>query len=180
MMAEVIAVSRKSSHGIAKPNVDAIRLIVGHGVEGDAHFGETVQHRSRVAQNPDQPNLRQVHLIHGELLDELVGKGFAVSPGDMGENITTRGVDLLALPAGTELTLGETARIRVTGLRNPCKQLNGHAPGLMDAVLDRDDAGNLIRKAGIMAVVIDGGEVSAGDAIEATLPEGTHHPLEPV
>ena len=179
-MAEVIVVSCKSSHGIAKPNVDAIRLIVGHGVDGDAHCGETVQHRSRVDQNPDQPNLRQVHLIHGELLDELAGKGFAASPGDMGENITTRGVDLLALPAGTELTLGNTARVRVTGLRNPCKQLNGHAPGLMNAVLDRDDAGNLIRKAGIMGVVIDGGEVSAGDAIKVALPEGTHRPLEPV
>lgn len=179
-MAEVIAVSRKSSHGIAKPSADAIQLVTGHGVEGDAHFGETVQHRSRVAQNPDQPNLRQVHLIHGELLDELAGQGFAVAPGDMGENITTRGVDLLALPEGTELTLGDTARVLVTGLRNPCKQLNGHAPGLMNAVLDRDDAGNLIRKAGIMAIVVDGGAVRAGDRIDIYLPKGTRRPLQPV
>jgi MOSC domain-containing protein YiiM len=179
-MSEVVAVSRKSSHGIAKPNVDTIRLIAGLGVEGDAHCGATVQHRSRVAQNPDQPNLRQLHLIHAELFDELAGQGFAVVPGDMGENVTTRGVDLLALPEGTELALGETARVRITGLRNPCKQLNGHAPGLMDAVLDRDEAGALIRKAGVMAVVLEGGEVRAGDAIAVHLPEGAHRALEPV
>lgn len=177
---KVIAVSRKAAHGIAKLNVDSIRLVAGHGVEGDAHFGTTVQHRSRVAQNPDQPNLRQVHLIHAELFDELAGKGFAVSPGDMGENITTQGLDLLAWPAGTELVLGESARIRITGLRNPCKQLNGHAPGLMSAVLDRDDNGALVRKAGVMAVVLDGGDVRAGDAIAVTLPHGDQRALEPV
>ncbi len=180
MMAEVMAVSRKSAHGIAKPNVDSIRLIEGHGVDGDAHFGKTVQHLSRITQNPDQPNLRQVHLIDAELLDELAGQGFSVAPGDMGENITTRGVDLLALPEGAELLLGETARVRVTGLRNPCKQLNGHAPGLMDAVLDRDTAGNLIRKAGVMAVVITGGDVRAGNPIVVELPAGEHRALQPV
>ncbi|MEO1168027.1 MAG: MOSC domain-containing protein [Pseudomonadota bacterium] len=177
---KVIAVSRKAAHGIAKLNVDSIRLVAGHGVEGDAHCGTTVQHRSRVAQNPDQPNLRQVHLIHAELFDELAGKGFAVAPGDMGENITTQGLDLLALPAGTELVLGESARIRITGLRNPCKQLNGHTPGLMSAVLDRDDNGALVRKAGVMAVVLDGGDVRAGDAIAVTLPDGDQRALEPV
>jgi MOSC domain-containing protein YiiM len=179
-MAEVIAVSCNSSHGIAKPNVEAIRLIAGHGVEGDAHYGETVQHRSRVAQNPDQPNLRQVHLIHAELLDELAGQGFQVAPGDMGENITTRGVDLLALPEGTELALGDAARVRITGLRNPCKQLNGHAPGLMNAVLDKDTDGTLIRKAGVMAVVLEGGDVRAGDTITVHLPEGEQRALAPV
>ncbi|QLC21248.1 MOSC domain-containing protein [Parasphingopyxis sp. CP4] len=180
MMVEVMAVSRKGSHGIAKPNVDMIRLIDGHGVDGDAHFGKTVQHLSRIAKNPDQPNLRQVHLIHAELFEEVAAKGFAVAPGDMGENITTKGVNLLALPEGTELVLGDTARIRVTGLRNPCKQLNGHAPGLMDAVLDRDAAGNLIRKAGIMAVVITGGDVRAGDPIAVELPADEHRALQPV
>jgi MOSC domain-containing protein YiiM len=179
-MAEVIAVSCNSSHGIAKPNVEAIRLIAGHGVEGDAHYGETVQHRSRVAQNPDQPNLRQVHLIHAELLDELAGQGFQVAPGDMGENITTRGVDLLALPEGTELALGDAARVRITGLRNPCKQLNGHAPGLMNAVLDHNPDGVLIRKAGVMAVVLEGGDVRAGDTITVHLPEGEQQALAPV
>ncbi len=180
MMGEVVAVSRKPTNGIAKPNVVSIRLIVGHGVEGDVHFGTTVQHRSRIAQNPDQPNLRQVHLIQAELFDELVGQGFQVAPGDMGENITTRGVNLLALPEGTELALGDTARIRITGLRNPCKQLEGHAPGLMKAVLDKDADGNVIRKAGVMAVVLEGGAVRAGDKIALHLPEGEQKNLEPV
>lgn len=177
---QVLAVSRKRSHGIAKANVEVIRLIAGHGVEGDAHYGVTVQHRSRIAQNPDQPNLRQVHLIHAELFDELEAAGFSVSTGDMGENITTRGIDLLALPEGTELTLGDTARVRITGLRNPCKQLNGHAPGLMNAVLDRGDDGALIRKAGIMAVVLEDGDVRAGDVISVRMPEGERRPLQPV
>lgn len=180
MAGAVIAVSRKLDHGIAKPNVDAIRLITGHGVEGDAHCGVTVQHRSRVAQNPDQPNLRQVHLIHAELLDELAGQGFSVAPGNMGENITTRGVDLLALPEGTELTFGDGARVRITGLRNPCKQLNGHASGLMNAVLGKDADGALIRKAGVMAVVLEDGEVRVGDAIDVHLPQSEHTALVPV
>lgn len=177
---QILAVSRKRSHGIAKTNVDVIRLIAGHGVEDDAHFGTTVQHRSRVAKNLDQPNLRQVHLVHAELLDALGEHGFAVSPGDMGENITTRGIGLLALPEGTELALGDTARIRITGLRNPCKQLNGHAPGLMNAVLDRDADGVLVRKAGIMAVVLEGGEVRPGDAIAVHMPEGERRRLQSV
>ncbi len=176
-MPKIVAVSRKSVHGIAKPNVASIRLIEGQGVEGDAHFGETVQHRSRIAQNPDQPNLRQVHLIHAELFDELAGKGLAVAPGDMGENITVRGIDLLALPEGAELALGGEARVRITGLRNPCAQLNEHAPGLMEAVLDRDVDGGLVRKAGVMAVVVAGGKVRAGDAIGVTLPEGERRAL---
>jgi len=179
-MVEIVAVSRKPEHGITKPNVETIRLVKDHGVEGDAHFGTTVQHRSRVAQNANQPNLRQVHLLHAELFDELVGQGFSVAPGDMGENITTRDVDLLALPEGAELALGETARIRITGLRNPCKQLNDHAPGLMNAVLDKDADGNLIRKAGVMAVVLEGGEVRAGDTIDVHLPEGERRALMPV
>lgn len=176
----VVAVSRKATNGIAKPNVGSIRLIEGHGVEGDVHCGTTVQHRSRVAQNPDQPNLRQVHLIHAELFDELAGQGFQVAPGDMGENITTRGVDLLGLPEGTELVLGDAARVRITGLRNPCKQLNGHALRLMNAVLEKRADGTLIRKAGVMAVVLDGGEVRAGDAIGVHLPEGERRALKPV
>ncbi|QLC23846.1 MOSC domain-containing protein [Parasphingopyxis algicola] len=179
-MIEIIAVSRKALHGIAKPNAETIRLVAAHGVEGDVHFGVTVQHRSRVMQNPDQPNLRQVHLIHAELFDELAVRGFRVAPGDMGENITTRGVNLLALPEGTELVIGNKARLQITGLRNPCKQLNGHAPGLMNAVLGKDADGNLIRKAGVMALVLEGGEVRAGDAIMVHLPEGEQRALAPV
>ena len=159
---------------------DSIRLVAGHGVEGDAHAGETVKHRSRVRRDPSQPNLRQVHLIHGELHDELQARGFAVVPGDMGENVTTRGLELLALPAGTRLRLGSAATIEITGLRNPCVQLDAFMPGLMAATLDRDADGNLIRKAGVMAVVVAGGEVRAGDPIEVELPAEPHRRLEPV
>jgi MOSC domain-containing protein YiiM len=178
--ASVVAVSRSGSHTFSKPNAGSIRLIAGLGVEGDAHHGETVKHRSRVARDPNQPNLRQVHLIHAELHDELRAAGFNVGPGDMGENVTTSGVDLLGLPTGTRLLLGESVVVEVTGLRNPCAQLDGFQPGLMAAVLDRDEEGNLVRKAGIMAVVLAGGEVRPGDAIRVELPPLPHRPLEPV
>lgn len=180
MPAEVTAVSRSGEHGFSKPNEGGIRLLAGLGVEGDAHLGETVKHRSRVRQDPTQPNLRQVHLIHAELHDELRAGGFDVSAGEMGENITTRGLDLLGLPAGTKLRLGDDALVEVTGLRNPCKQLDDCRPGLMEAVLDRDERGNLVRKAGIMGVVLAGGEVRPGDEIRAVPPPEPHHPLEKV
>jgi MOSC domain-containing protein YiiM len=154
--------------------------LAGLGVDGDAHSGETVKHRSRVARDPSQPNLRQVHLIHAELHTELNTAGFAVAAGQMGENITTRGVDLLALPGGARLRLGQAALIEVTGLRNPCYQLDDFQQGLMRAVLDRDDQGRLVRKAGIMAVVLHGGEVRPGDPIDIELPPLPHRPLEPV
>jgi MOSC domain-containing protein YiiM len=176
----VEAVHRSGEHTFTKPPAAAIRLLAGLGVEGDAHNGATVRHRSRVARDPQQPNLRQVHLIHAELHDELQGRGFTVRPGEMGENITTRGVDLLALPAGTRLHLGMEAVIEVTGLRDPCAQLDGLQPGLMAAVLDRDANGELIRKAGIMAIVLTSGEVRGGDAVRVALPPGPHHPLQPV
>lgn len=176
----MIAVSRRAEHALGKDRVDCIRLLAGLGVEGDAHAGRTVQHRSRVARDPAQPNLRQVHLIHAELHDELRERGFDVGPGVMGENVTTRGVDLLALPTGTRLALGGQAVVEVTGLRNPCRQLDGHQPGLMPAVLDRDAAGNLIRRAGVMAVVVAGGEVRPGDPIGVTLPPRPRAPLAPV
>jgi MOSC domain-containing protein YiiM len=180
MSATVIAVSGAPGHRFSKPVQGSIRLLKGLGVEGDAHSGETVKHRSRVARDPTQPNLRQVHLIHAELHDQLHDAGFSVSAGEMGENITTRGVDLLRLPAGTRLLLGDTATVEVTGLRNPCTQLNGIAPGLMAATLDRDEEGNLVRKAGVMSVVVSGGEVRPGDAIQVELPSAPHRPLEPV
>jgi MOSC domain-containing protein YiiM len=149
-------------------------------VEGDAHAGETVQHLSRVRRDPTQPNLRQVHLIHSELHDELRAKGFEVEPGQMGENVTTRGLDLLALPVGARLRLGEEAVVEVTGLRNPCKQLDGIQPGLMEATLEREEDGELVRKAGIMGVVLAGGEVRAGDEIAVELPPEPHRALGPV
>ena len=165
---------------MTKPTAARIRLLAGLGVQGDAHLGTKVKHRSRVARDPAQPNLRQVHLIHAELHDELRARGFDVAPGAMGENVTTRGIDLLALPTGARLHLGESAIIEVSGLRNPCSQLDGLQAGLMAAVLDRDEAGNLVRKAGVMAIVVNGGDVGPGDRILVELPQGAHIPLAPV
>jgi MOSC domain-containing protein YiiM len=154
-----------------------VRLVEGLGVEGDAHAGATVRHRSRVARDPAQPNLRQVHLIHGELLEELRAAGFKVAPGDLGENVTTQGIDLLSLPRGARLRLGADAIVEITGLRNPCVQLDRFQTGLTAAVLARDDAGNLVRKSGVMAVVITGGLVQASDPVEVELPAPPHKPL---
>ena len=180
MNAMVAAVSRSAKHTLAKFNEHSIRLLPGLGVDGDAHQGATVQHGSRVARDPTQPNLRQVHLIHAELHEELRATGFAVSAGQMGENITTQGVALLDLPAGARLYLGGAAVVEVTGLRNPCAQLDRIQPGLMAATLGRDGHGNLVRKAGIMGVVIAGGEVRPGDPIRVELPPQPHRPLAPV
>ncbi len=178
--ARVVSVSRDAGHHFSKINCDNIALLAGLGVEGDAHMGVTVKHRSRVRRDPSQPNLRQIHLIHGELIDALQQQGFAASAGAIGENITTRGIDLLGLPRGAQLRIGATAIVEVTGLRNPCIQLNTFQPGLMAAVLGRDAQGNLIRKAGVMGIVLAGGLVSVYDPICVTLPDGPHHPLEPV
>jgi MOSC domain-containing protein YiiM len=180
MSGVVTAVSRSPTHSMTKPAAAAIRLVAGLGVEGDAHQGETVKHRSRVARDPTQPNLRQVHLLHAELHDELRAAGFVLSPGEMGENITTSGVDLLGLPGGTRLRFGAAAVVEVTGLRNPCRQLDRLRPGLMAATLARDAQGTLIRKAGVMAVVIAGGDVRVGDLITIELPAPSHRPLKPV
>lgn len=179
-MGEVIAVSLSPTHSFGKRGVGEIRLLAGLGVEGDAHAGETVRHRSRVAADPTQPNLRQVHLIHSELHGELRAAGFDVGPGQMGENITTHGVDLLALPTGTLLRLGGEAVVRLTGLRNPCTQLDTFRPGLMAAVLGRDEAGRLVRKAGVMGVILVGGVVRPGDPISVELPPPPHEPLDRV
>ncbi|AEG92866.1 MOSC domain-containing protein [Ramlibacter tataouinensis] len=178
---QVVAVHRSGSHSFSKFTEDeGIVLVPGLGVQGDAHAGATVRHRSRVARDPSQPNLRQVHLIHAKLFDELVQAGFAVFPGELGENVTTRGLDLLALPAGTRLRLGTSAQVEITGLRNPCAQIDRFQPGLTAAVLERDAQGRLVRKAGVMAVVLEGGPVRPGDAIEAVRPALPHRPLVPV
>lgn len=178
--ARVVAVSRDGSHRFSKPVVDEIVLVEGLGVEGDAHAGVTVQHRSRVARDPSQPNLRQVHLIHAELFDEVAAAGFEVEPGQLGENVTTRGIDLLALPVGALLHLGDEAIVRVTGLRNPCQQINGFEPGLLREVLGRADDGAVERKGGVMAVVVAGGAVRADQAIRVELPVGEQVSLQPV
>ena len=180
MDAKVIAVSLSTKHSFSKSNQQSIKLLAGLGIEGDAHAGEMVKHRSRVAKDPSQPNLRQVHLIHSELHDELKTKGFDILPGQMGENITTRGIDLLGLPTATRLQIGDRAVIEITGLRNPCAQLNGLKQGLMDAVLDKDAEGNLIRKAGIMGIVIATGMISVGDDIKLQLPPHPYKSLERV
>jgi MOSC domain-containing protein YiiM len=177
---KVVAVASDRGHNFTKPKRDSVCLIAGLGVECDAHLGEKVQHLSRVRRDPDSPNLRQVHLIHAELHDELRAKGFHVEPGAMGENITTRGIDLLGLPLNTRLHLGAEAIVEVKGLRNPCAQLDGLQKGLMQATLGKDVNGNLIRKAGIMGVVTASGVVKPGDEIRMELPEGAHVALEPV
>ncbi|MFJ3581921.1 MOSC domain-containing protein [Streptomyces sp. NPDC090127] len=178
--ATVTTVSSNGVYSFTKPNRDTITLLAGLGVEGDVHAGVTVKHRSRVAKDPTAPNLRQVHLIHAELFDEVAAAGFEVAPGALGENVTTRGLDLLGLPTGTRLHLGADAVVEVTGLRNPCVQIDAYRHGLLKQLLGRDEAGQLVRKAGIMGVVLNGGEVRPGDAIRVELPAEPHRPLEKV
>lgn len=176
----VVSVGADEGHRFSKPARTEIRLLAGLGVEGDAHLGITIRHRSRVAVDPTRPNLRQVHLIHAELLDELAGRGFRLAPGDLGENVTTRGLDLLALPRGTVLRLGAEAAVEVTGLRNPCHQIHDFQPGLLQAVLGRDASGNPFPKSGVMGIVRSGGVVRTGDTIETVLPAIPHLRLERV
>lgn len=176
----VVAVHRDAQHRFTKPTVDEIVLIEDFGVEGDAHSGATVKHRSRVKRDATQRNLRQVHLIHSELFDQVADDGFTMTPGLIGENVTTRGVDLLALPAGTLLRLGPDAVVEVTGLRNPCVQINGVQDGLMKRLVSVDDDGETVRLAGVMSVVLAGGTVRAGDVIAVELPVGERRALEPV
>jgi len=176
----VFSVSKDNTHNFSKTQCSSIFLIKGEGVEGDAHRGVRVKHRSRVKLDPNQPNLRQVHLIHYELIQELQTKGFNVDASTMGENITTSGIDLLSLPRGTKLAIGNEAVIKVTGLRNPCKQLDKYQSGLTKAVLDIAPDGNIIRKAGIMGVVLNGGEISKDDKIEVTMPPKPYQALERV
>ncbi|MEW1997464.1 MOSC domain-containing protein [Streptomyces coelicoflavus] len=180
MSSTVTAVSSNGTYSFTKPNRDSITLLAGLGVEGDVHAGVTVKHRSRVAQDPTQPNLRQVHLIHEELFAEVGADGFEVAPGELGENITTRGMDLLGLPVGTLLRVGDDAVLEVTGLRNPCLQIDAFQDGLLKRVVGRDEAGNIVRKAGIMGVVKQGGTVRPGDTITAELPSEPHRPLDRV
>ncbi|MEQ2527443.1 MOSC domain-containing protein [Bacillaceae bacterium CLA-AA-H227] len=176
---KVIAVSRSEKQTFSKENLRKIKLVKGLGVEGDAHFGSTVKHRSRVAQDPNQPNLRQVHLIQSELFEELADR-FKVEPGQMGENVTTVGINLLELPTDTLMYIGQSAIVKLTGLRNPCAQIDNFKPGLLKAVLDKDADGNLIRKAGVMGIVVQSGEVKPGDSIRVELPPKPFKKLERV
>lgn len=180
MTAHVAALACDAQHRFSKEVQDSVVLIAGRGVQGDAHAGVLVQHLSRQKKDPQAANLRQVHLIHGELLDELADKGFSIAPGQLGENVLTRGIDLLGLSTGTRLRLGADALVEITGLRNPCHQLNDLAPGLMEATLDRAADGSLIRKCGVMAVVVSGGEVRSGDPVTLESVPLAHEPLQPV
>ncbi|MEV0256652.1 MOSC domain-containing protein [Streptomyces sp. NPDC050732] len=180
MGARVTAVSSNGTYSFSKPNRESVTLLAGLGVEGDVHAGTKVKHRFRVARDPDQPNLRQVHLMHEELFDELADDGFAVAAGELGENITTRGIDLLGLPTGALLHIGDEAVVEITGLRNPCRQIDGFRAGLMKKVVGRDASGAVRHKAGVMSVVRQGGVVRPGDAVRIVLPEGPHRPLETV
>ncbi len=180
MLGKVVAVAKDAGHNFSKQIVPEIAIIAGLGVEDDAHNGKTVKHRSRVKVDPTQANLRQVHLIHSELFDEVAEKGFTIMPADLGENITTRGIDLLGLPRGTILKIGKEAQLEVTGLRNPCAQIDRFQKGLLAAVLDKGANGELIRKSGIMAIVLQGGTVRPGNNIEVELPNPPFLPLERV
>ncbi|HEX5859839.1 MAG TPA: MOSC domain-containing protein [Microbacterium sp.] len=176
----VIAVARDDKHRFSKPTRDAITLVEGVGVEGDAHAGATVQHLSRFRRDAAQPNLRQVHLMHAELFDDMAERGHFIDPGQLGENVTTEGLDLLGLPRGSRLHLGDDAVVEVTGLRNPCAQINGLSPGLMKELVSVDEKGEVVRLAGIMSVVVHGGVVRPGDGIRVSLPLGALEALGPV
>lgn len=176
----VVSVAASTTHTFSKTTMSAVELVEGIGVVGDAHSGATVKHRSRVRRDPTQPNRRQVHLIHAELFDDLRSAEFEVGPGELGENITTRGINLLALPTGTLLALGDDAVIEITGLRNPCHQIDDFQHGLLKQVVGRDADGGVVRKAGVMSVVRAGGVVRPGDSVTVTLPAEPHHALVPV
>ncbi|MDQ0894747.1 MOSC domain-containing protein [Agromyces ramosus] len=178
--ATVVAVASDDVHRFSKPLQEEITLIAGHGVAGDAHAGPTMIRRVRYRPTETLPNLRQVHLVHHELFDEVAVDGFTVAPGQLGENVTTRGVDLLSLPRGTRIRLGTDAEVEITGLRNPCKQINGFQSGLMKRLVSRGADGQVTRLAGVMAIVLSDGVVRAGDPLSITLPEGEHEALQPV
>jgi len=180
MSGAIVALSRSAAHAFSKDAEPRLTLVEGLGIEGDAHAGVTVQHRSRVARDPLQPNLRQVHLLHDELLRELNERGFPIRPGMLGENVTTSGLDLLALPAGTRLRLGQVAVVELTGLRNPCSQIESFHEGLLAEVVHRGQDGRVSRKTGVMAIVVRGGVIVTGDRIEVEFPAPPHRPLEVV
>jgi hypothetical protein len=176
----VVAVARDGAHEFSKPECETITLIAGIGVEGDAHAGRTVQHLSRIRRDPTVPNLRQVHLIHAELFADVARHGHQVAPGELGENITTSGIDLLSLPRGSRLAIGTNAVVEITGLRNPCAQIDGFSPGLLKRLVYVDDGGEVVRLAGVMSIVLHGGTIRAGDSIHVTLPPEPHERPAPV
>jgi MOSC domain-containing protein YiiM len=180
MDGQVVSVSRSATHRFSKPCLREIVIVTGLGVEGDAHAGVTVKHRYLVRKNPLAPNLSQVHLLQESLFAELKASGLEIGPGDMGENVTTSGLELLTLPLGTRLHLGAQAVVELTGLRTPCLQMDTFRPGLKQACMGRDAEGGVERRAGVMAIALAGGSVRVGDAIRVELPPAPWTKLGPV
>lgn len=178
MGGKITAVSSNGTYSFTKPNRESITLLAGFGVEGDVHGGATVKHRFRMRKDPSQPNLRQVHLMHAELFEELRAAGFEVRAGELGENVTTLGVDLLGLSVGTRLHLGDEAVVEVTGLRNPCTQIDHFRKGLLKEVVGRGPTGAARFKSGIMGIVATGGVIRPGDTVGIEPPNGPHRPLD--
>jgi MOSC domain-containing protein YiiM len=182
--ASVVAVHRAPEYQFSKDTTDSITLLAGLGVEGDAHLGATVQHRSRVASDPNQPNLRQVHLVMSELLDEVRTAGTSIDNGQLGENITTSGIDLIGLPVGSVLRIGPDALVALTGLRNPCKQIRDVGEGVLKMMfVDGEEygrPGEQVGRTGVMGVVLTGGEVRSNDTIKIRYPAGPHTPMQKV
>ncbi len=178
MPARVVAVSLSRTHTFSKHPQPHIHLLAGLGVEGDAHCGATVRHRYLARRDPTQPNLTQVHLLQAELLETLRSSGFPLLPGDLGENITTSGIDLLALPASTRLHIGPAAVVEITGLRTPCVQMNHLRPGLMAAVFTYLPSGKKSPRTGVMSIVRRGGTVTPDCPIEIELPALPHQPMK--
>ena len=174
----VFAICSSPKHGFSKQPQRSIRLLAGRGVEGDAHCGETVQHLYLKRRNPLAPNRMQVHLLQSELFDELAFVGYALTAGQLGENITTRGIGLLNLPQGTRLHLGGEAVVELTGLRTPCKLIEDFKPGLLKQVISRDAANKVLAKAGVMAIVLHGGDVHERSPIRVEYPAARHVPLQ--
>jgi MOSC domain len=172
----VVAVAADRGHRFSKPTRDRIVLLEGHGVEGDAHAGPFVRHRYLARRRPRVPNLRQVHLIPSELFRSLSEAGFEVAAGDLGENITTTGLDLERMPLGTLIEFGLMAMIELTGLRTPCVLIDRFQAGLKRQVLSSDETGPPF-KCGVLGVVRSGGPVAAGDAARARLPSSRFRTL---
>ena len=175
---KVFSVSKKSTHEFSKEIQEKIKLITMHGVDGDAHAGKYVKHRSRVKKDPNQLNIRQVHLMTSELLEEFQGVGHHIKPGDLGENITTVGIDLINLPKGTILKIGPEAEVEITGLREPCKQIEDFQNGLLKRVISKNNSGKLDVKSGVMSIVTQGGTVRPGDKIKVIYPNQPHVELK--
>ena len=166
----VAGVFVSGGHTFSKSERYSVTLLQGLGIEGDAHCGSTVQHLSDRKKNSTRSNLRQLHLIQSELIEELNATGFDVRPGDLGENITTGQIDLPALPQGTLLRIGDTAVVEITGLRTPCFKIERFRKGLRSAVTEHRHGGPATLKGALMAIVVAGGVVNRDDRIGVIIP----------